>query len=112
MLFLLNTNDLPRIYKRDLNEEEREKHGLEVISDELKLHSSVLELNKHPELKLDWISAGYEEEELDNEPKVQIALSFIWLLLWKKDRRIIQIKISNPSIEQGIESNFKKISPF
>lgn len=112
VLFILNKSDLPRIYKRDLNEKEIKKHKLNVISDELKLYSSVLELNKHTEIKLDWINAGYKEEDLNNEPRVQIALSFIWLLLWKKDRRIVQIKVSDPSLEQGIESDFKKISPF
>ncbi|OMP32272.1 hypothetical protein [Mangrovimonas sp. DI 80] len=112
VLFVLNKNDLPRIYKRDLNENEIKKHNLNVISDELKLYSSVLELNKKPKLKLDWINAGYKEEDLNSDPKVQIALSFIWLLLWKKDRRIVQIKISDPSLEQGIESDFEKILPF
>ncbi len=111
ILFVLNKKDLPRIYKKDLNKDEVKKHKLNDISDELKLYSSVLELNKHSELKLDWINAGYEED-LNNEPKIQVALLFTWLLLWRKDRRIVQIKISDPSLEQGIESDFKKISPF
>lgn len=111
VLFILNKNDLPRIYKRDISEEERKKHKLNVISEELKLYSSVLELNKNPDLKYDWIKAGFNEEDLNNEPKVQIALSFIWLLLWKKDRRIIQIKVSDPSLEQGIESDLKNLRP-
>lgn len=112
ILFILDKNDLPRRYIKDISKGEIKKHKLEVISEELNLYNSVLELNKHPELKLDWINAGYKEEDLNNEPKVQIALSFIWLLLWKKDRRIVQIKISDPSLEEGIESDFEKISSF
>lgn len=112
VLFVLSKNDLPRIYKRDLGKDEIEKYDLKVLSEELKLYFSILELNKNPKLKLDWINAGYNKEDLNSEPKVQIALLFIWLLLWKKGRRIVQIKISDPSLEQGIESDFEKIIPF
>jgi len=111
VLFIMNKNDLPRIYKREINEKEIEKYKLKVISEELKLYSSVLELNKNPELKTDWFNAGRSEEDLSNEPIVQIALSFIWLLLWKKNRRIIQLSISNPSKEQGMESDLNEIKP-
>lgn len=111
ILFVMNKSDLPRIYKRDVSSDEVTKYKLDVISEELKLYSSVLELNKNPELKVDWINAGRNEEDLNSEPKVQIGLLFIWLLLWKKDRRIIQIKVSDPSIEQGIESKIESIVP-
>ena len=112
VLFVLNKEDLPRIDKIDIKKDQIKKFKLAPFCENLKLYGSVLELNKHPKLKSEWINAGYKEEDLNNEPKVQVALSFIWLLLWKKDRRIAQIKISDPSLEQGIESDFENLKPF
>jgi hypothetical protein len=112
VFFILNKNDLPRIYKRDIGDKEISKHNLKPISPELKIYGSVLELNDNKTLKEDWIKSGYTQDDLDNEIKVQVSLSFIWLILIKKDRRIVQIKVSNPSLEQGIESNLENIIPF
>jgi len=111
IFFILNKRDLPRLNKKDISDTEITKFGLKSISKKLKLYTSVIEINKNEELKSEWLNAGYSEEELNKEPQVQVALSFIWLLLWKKNRRIIQLSISIPSKEQGKESDLNEIKP-
>jgi len=111
IFFILNKRDLPRLNKKDISDTEITKFGLKSISKKLKLYTSVIEINKNEELKSEWLNAGYSEEELNKEPQVQVALSFIWLLLWKKNRRIIQLSLSIPSKEQGKESDLNEIKP-
>ncbi|WP_339698346.1 hypothetical protein [uncultured Marixanthomonas sp.] len=111
IFFILNRDDLPRLQKRDISKKEKTKLALKPISKSLKLYSSIIELNKNEELKSEWLNAGYSKEELDKEPLVQTTISFNWLLLWKKNRRIIQLGISNPSKEQGMESDINDIKP-
>lgn len=112
IFFVLKKSDLPSLYIRDIDKDEKSKYKLEEISSSLKMYSSVLELNKHQELKRDWLNTGYKEEDLNNDPKVQVTISFVWLLLWKPNRRIVQIKISDPSIEQGLLDNIEDVNSF
>ena len=111
IFFILNKNDLPRLNKKDISKNEIDKFKLKSISKSLKLYTSIIEINKNKEFKSEWLNAGYSEEELKKEPQVQVALSFIWLLLWKKNRRVIQLGISNRSKEQGKESDLIEIKP-
>jgi hypothetical protein len=109
IFFILNKCDLPRLNKKDVSKDEISKFELESISKSLKLYTSIIEINKNDVFKSKWLNAGYSKEELNKDPQVQLALSFIWLILWKKNRRIIQLSISNPSKEQGMESDLNEI---
>lgn len=111
IFFILNKQDLPRLQKKDISKEEIAKFKLQPISKSLKLYTSIIEINKNKVFKSEWLNAGYSEEELSKEPQVQTTISFTWLLLWKKDRRIVQLGISNPSKEQGMESDLIDIKP-
>ncbi len=111
IFFILNKQDLPRLHKKNVTKDEISKFELKPISKSLKLYSSVIEINKNEVLKSEWLNAGYSKEELEKEPQVQATISFIWLLLWKKNRRIIQLGISNASKEQGVESDLNEIKP-
>lgn len=110
VLFVLRKNDLPAIEHKEIKKEEKVELQLIPINNELKIYSSVIDINReeNKEIKDKW--------NLENEPenldlKVQLAISFLSIIYWKNDREIIQISIASEFKEQGIQNDINDVEP-
>lgn len=106
--FVLRETDLPSIERKDLSNEELEKFQLKSINDDLKIYASVIDINKNENSKLkgEW---NLENDRTDIELQVQLALSFLSVIHWKDDRKVIQININTEYREQGIPNNLNDV---
>lgn len=106
MLFVLKKNHLPCISYKGPNVEDKDKEQLHLINENIKLHTSVIDLslpnNKY--LRDKW---GINEDDV----KVQITIAFHAIIYWKKEREIIQFNISSQYKEQGIEDDLNDVTP-
>ena len=110
LLFVLNKNDLPFIEYKDLTPEKVEQLKLEIIDVNLKLYSSVIDINlpENVDLKNKWKT----EDNKDNlDLKVLLAIDFLSILYWKKERDVVQISIASKYKEQGIQNDLTDIIP-
>ncbi len=110
LLFVLNRNDLPYIEHKDIQPEKIEELKLVVIDENLKLYSSVIDINltENKDLKDKWKS----EENNDNlDLKVLLTIDFLSIIYWKKERDIVQISIASQYKEQGIQNDLNDITP-
>jgi hypothetical protein len=107
-IFVLRKIDLPFIIHEDLPEKEIMENELIQINDELKLYTSVVEL-KGDEQNQNW-------EDIINpndiEVNVKVSIAFLSYIVWKKDKKIVQINIETPYDEQGIPNSLDDIKPF
>lgn len=96
--FILDKRDLPKFESKDLPLKEIEKFDLKPLDDGYKLYSNVIDINlpENSSLKEEYITS--EEKEL----KVLILISFIFLIKWKKDRKITMLSLTSPYLERGI----------
>lgn len=106
VLFILNRSQLPSIDHKDLKESEIEEYKLVKLNEELKIYSSVIDINtaENTSLKDKW---GTKNDSLDL--KVQISIAFLSMMYWKKEREIIQLNLASRFREQGIESDINEI---
>ncbi|MCA6422653.1 MAG: hypothetical protein IM568_07540 [Flavobacterium sp.] len=110
LLFVLNKKDLPFIVYKDIQPKKTEELKLEVTDDNLKLYTSVIDINlpENIDLKDKWKS----EENNDNlDLKVLLTIDFLSILYWKKERDIVQISIASLYKEQGIQNDLTDIIP-
>lgn len=107
-LFVLRKENLPSIERKDLSKDEISKLELKLIDKELKLYTSVVELDSD-ELKEKW-------KELTNPRdigvNVRVTIAFLSLIIWKKDVDVVQINLESQFREQGIPTNINEIQPF
>ena len=96
--FILNRNDLPKFYSEDLPQADIDKFSLNLLDDKYKLYSNVIDVNlpENEDLKKEYITQ--EEQEL----KVLILISFIFLIKWKKNRQVIMLSLTSPFKERGV----------
>ena len=106
--FILNKNDLPRFESRELTKEEIDKFNLNKVNTKYNLYSSIIDINL-PENTL--LKEEYLTKDDDNELKVLILISFIFLIKWKKDRNIIMLSLNSPYQERGIPNNIEDLTP-
>jgi hypothetical protein len=109
-LFILKKSDLPVIRKRAPEKDVVKKYRLSPTSDGSTIYGSVLDMasEENLEVKEEWLEL--EEEEIIKN-KVQVMVWMLWLILWKKERQIIQISIDNRQEEQGVKNDIKDIKP-
>jgi len=107
-LFILRKENLPSIERRDLSEDEINKLELKLIDTELKLYTSVVELDSD-ELKEKWKKLTNPR---DIEVSVRVTIAFLSLIIWQKDVEVVQINIESQYKEQGIPTNLNEIEPF
>ena len=110
VLFVLKKSDLPTIEHRDLKEDEIKKLQLKMVNNDLKLYTSVIDINtpENKEIKDEW---NLENEKDNLDLKVQLTIAFLSIIYWKKDRKIIQMNIASEYKEQGIQSDINDIEP-
>lgn len=103
--FLLKKKNLPKIEFKDLQKKDIDKYNLKLLEEDIKLYSSVIDINT-PE------NRNLQEEYQDNdndELKVLIFISFICIINWREDRDIVMLSLSTPFIERGIENEISEI---
>lgn len=111
VLFVLKKSDLPGLEHKEIEEEEKLEYKLEQINEQYKIYASVIDINLHENsrIKEKWLT---ENSDDSLNLKVQVAISFIALLYWKKNRSIIQINIASRFKEEGIQNDLKDIETF
>lgn len=104
--FILNKKDLPRFESRELSNEEINKFHLKKINTKYNLYSSVIDINlpENKNLKEEFLT-----KDEDNELKVLILISFIFLIKWKKNREIIMLSLTSPYQERGVANNLEDL---
>lgn len=106
VLFVMKKKYLPCIRYKEPNSEDKNKGQLEQINQNIKLYTSVIDLNlpDNKSLRNKW---GINEEDV----KVQVTIAFHAIIYWKKEREIIQFNINSQYREQGIEDEVNDITP-
>jgi hypothetical protein len=107
-LFILKKKDLPFIIHEELTEKEIADYDLKPINKDIKLYTSVVELeNQHENINWEDIS-----NPNDIEINIKVSIAFITTIAWKKDRKVIQISIESPYDEQGVPNTIDEIEPY
>ena len=70
------------------------------------MYSSVIDINL-PENKN--LKEEYLTKDEDNELKVLILISFIFLIKWKENREIIMLSLTSPYQERGVANNLEDL---
>jgi len=106
--FILDKKYLPKFECKDLSNEEIKKFKLNLLDDEYKLYSNVIDVNllENNLLKEEFIT------NQDEELKVLILISFIFLIKWRKDRKIVMISLTSPFEERGIVNSIEELKPY
>ncbi len=109
-LFVLDEKDLPVIIKRKPQKEVLEKYKLKPTSDGSFIYTSILDLESEDNslVREEWLETDSEENIKQN---VQIMIWMLYLILWKKDRHIIQIGIDTRDEEKGVRNEIDDIIP-
>lgn len=107
VFFILDKEYLPKFESKDLPEKEKEKFKLNILDDEYKLYSNVIDLNlpENSALKKEYITDD------DKELKALILISFIFLIKWRKDRKITMLSLTSPFEEKGIVNDLDELKP-
>ncbi|MGN6343272.1 MAG: hypothetical protein ACTHML_20000 [Ginsengibacter sp.] len=108
VIFILSKSDLPSIEHKDLKESEIKEYKLEALNEKIKTFASVIDINtpENNDIKGKWNS---EDDSL--ELKVQLTITFLAVIFWKKEREIIQINLASRFREQGVQSDINEIEP-
>lgn len=103
--FILDKKYLPKFESKDLPKEEREKFRLNLLDDNYKLYSNVIDINlpENSVLKEEYITDD------DKELKVLILISFILLIKWRIDRKITMLSLTSPFQERGIVNDIEEL---
>ncbi|GEC77927.1 hypothetical protein [Flavobacterium aquatile] len=107
-LFVLKKSDLPFIIHRELDAKVVADEKFELIDNNLKLYSAILDLSLAENTS---IREKYTKEDLEDELKVQTTLAFLTLIVYKNKREIVQLNIASQYKEQGIQNKIEEIEP-
>lgn len=103
--FILNRKYLPKFEAKKLSEKEIKKFKLNLLDEKYQLYSNVIDINREENKKL-------REEYLtrdDKELQVLILISFVYLIKWRKDRKMIMLALTSPFNERGIANNLEDL---
>ena len=103
--FILNKRDLPKFESKNLPQKEIDKFGLIPLDETYKIYSNVIDINLPENVSLKEEYSTKDEKEL----KVLILISFIFLIKWKKDRKIVMLSLTSPFKERGIVNRIEDI---
>lgn len=103
--FILDKNDLPKFESKNLPEKEIDKFGLTLLDEKYQLYSNVIDINLPENNSLKEEYSTKDEKEL----KVLILISFIFLIKWKKDRKITMLSLTSPYQERGIVNKLEDL---
>ncbi|WP_028668102.1 hypothetical protein [Runella zeae] len=103
VLFILRRSDLPIIEYKDLEEDIITQQQLKPLNEDLNTYYSIIDIENSKNEQV--------EGSVDEEYRVQISISFLWEIIWKRDRSVVQVNIMSPYYEQGIETELNNIEP-
>lgn len=103
--FILNKKDLPKFESKKLNQKDIDKFDLDVIDEKYQLYSNIIDINLPENNDLKEQYSTKDEKEL----KVLILISFIFLIKWKKHRKIIMLSLTSPYQERGIVNKLEDL---
>ncbi len=108
VFFVLDKSDLPSLEFTALSEEEIKEFQLQLINENIRLYSSVIDINKSQNSYLkEKINSKNESGDL----QVLITIAFRAILRWSEKRDIIQINVANQYREEGLQNNVNDIEP-
>lgn len=105
-LFVLRKTDLPAIEHKDLEESQKASLQLNLINERLNLYASIIDINENSDIKKEWNLEGQPDNE---DLKVQLSISFLSVIYWKNERRMVQIDIASEFREQGIQNDINDV---
>lgn len=103
--FILDKKDLPKFESKDIPKKEIDKFSLTLLDENYKIYSNVIDINlpENSALKEEYSTKN------ENELKVLILISFIFLIKWKKDRKITMLSLASPFQERGIVNKLEDL---
>lgn len=105
--FILKKSDLPNITTIPIGEDIITKYSLKKISEEINLHSSVIDLNNTSALVLSENKQDKSDEELKKSVLLSIIISTEFK--WKKNIEVIQIKQFSDYLQKGIANKLDDV---
>ncbi|MXO03319.1 hypothetical protein [Flavobacterium sp. HBTb2-11-1] len=108
VFYILNKKDLPFIEYKESKEKEINDLQLQKINSEYNIYTSVIDINttENMAIKDNW---KFDNKEGNLDLKVQIAIAFLAIIHWRKERDIIQISIASQFKEQGIQTDINEL---
>lgn len=107
-LVILKKTDLPYFNYLKVNPEIREKYELEEINSNIKLYTSIIDLNKREDL---WDGLP-QRGEVDLRTQVLLRIELSTEFRWKENIELVQIRLFSIYEEKGIPNKLKDIQPF
>lgn len=104
--FILKEKDLPNIIYHEIDKEERDKYSLKEIDNEIKLYSSIINLQENEKI-LNELSPHNKDKDL--RKFVLICLSLKTEIKWKNNIDNIMIKLYTKYRERGIPDNLEDV---
>ncbi len=110
LFFIMREEDLPAIEHRALHQNEIDELQLVIINENLKIYASIIDINKEENrsTRERW---SLDSEAGDQDLKVQMALGFLSVILWKDSREVIQLSVNSEYREQGIPNVLNDVTP-
>lgn len=108
VLFVLRESNLPYFVHKELDQQTVDKENYTKIDDRLNIYSAILDLSQqqYASAKERWSA-----EDLEGEAKVQVTIGFLTLLIYMKERDIVQLNIASRYKEQGIQNTLDDLEP-
>lgn len=105
--FILDKKDLPIFESKDLPQNVIDKFSLTLLDEncKYKIYSNVIDINLPENIALKEEYSTKDEKEL----KVLILILFIFLIKWKKDRKITMLSLTSPFQERGIVNTLEDL---
>ncbi len=109
-IFVLPKTQLPVLYYKTPTKEIEKEEELKPIIDSLNVYASIIDFNEegYENIKKRWSNKSNENIE---DLNVQVTIWLLWVIMWQKDRKLIQINIQSPYREQGISNSLEDILP-
>lgn len=109
-IFILKKQDLPNISTIPIEPDIIEKYSLKKISDSLNLYASIINMNKVSEEIFNENNHEISDDQLRKSVLLSIFISTEYK--WKKNMKIIQLKINSEYLQRGIVNNLEGVQPF
>lgn len=103
--FILDKKDLPKFESKKLPQKDIDKFHLTLLDETYNLYTNVIDINRVENLSL---KEEYSTKD-ENELKVLILISFIFLIKWKKDRNITMLGLTSQYQERGIVNKLEDL---
>lgn len=108
-MFILKKSELPQISTRPISEDLIAKYALKKISDQINLHSSVIDLNNTTSAVFEENKQDKTEDDLRKSVLMSIIISTEFK--WKKEIEVIQLRQYSEYLQKGLVENLIDVKP-